>query len=174
VKPHDYGPAQALELLLLKLDAADSDLAAQVRAAIDAGKDIDEQEPSSSRRKNRRKYRKAVRLSEEEALAAAVDVLQAYFVEQPLFVSSAMDNVRAAALDGPRKEFDGKRAWQAVRKDAAGAGDEKFLEIELRVETQLTAGGDETYRLHRPSESQLTQQLEAVARVRRLLTFGSE
>lgn len=168
---HEYDAAQALALLLGKLDAADSELAAQVRAAIDAGKDIDEQELSGTRRKNGRKYRKAVRLSEEEALVAAFDVLQAYFVEQPLFVSSAMDNVRAVALGGPRNDFEDRRARKAVSQDAIGAGDDKVLEIELRVETQLTAGGDETYRLKRPSELQVTQQRGNAARLRELLAF---
>lgn len=171
---HDYSPAKALELLLRKLDTANADLAAQVRTAIDAGKDIEEEERPLSRRKKVRRYRKAVRLSEDEALAAAVDVLQAYFVEQPLFVSSAMDNARAAALGGPRDEVEGIERKQGGRGAHSDSGAEKMLEVELRAETQLTVGGDETYRLHRPSESQVTQQRENVERLRGLLAFGSE
>ena len=171
---HDYSPAQALELLLRKLDEANTNLAAQARAAIDAGKDVDEEEQSRAPRKKARRYRKAVPLSEEEALLAAVDVLQAYFVEQPLFVSSAMDNARAAALDGPREESELKRGKRSAREAENGSGNDKLLDIELRAETQLTAGGDETYRLLRRSKSEMTQQGENVLRLHKLLEFGVE
>lgn len=171
---HDYTPEQALALLLHKLDASNADLAAQVRAAIDAGKDIDEEAQRRSGRKTSRRYRKAVRLSEEEALAVALDVLRAYFVEQPLFVSSAMDNARVAALGGPRDEYERKRVTQDARTHDAGSDVEKVLEIELRSETQLTSSGDETYRLHRRDESAVTEQRANVSRLRGLVQFGPE
>lgn len=167
----DYSPAQALALLLRKLDAANTDLAAQVRAAIDAGKDVDEEEPSRSGRRKARRYRKAVPLSEEEALQSAVDVLQAYFIEQPLFVSAAMDNFMPAAVAGPRKESEWPPGKQAVRAVETGRGDEKRLDIELRAERQITTGGDETQRLHRAKQEELTRQRENVSRLRSLLAF---
>ncbi|HKH46317.1 MAG TPA: hypothetical protein VKM72_16775 [Thermoanaerobaculia bacterium] len=94
---HDYTAAQALELLLGKLKERDADLALHVQSAIDAGKDVEEREPSRRSRKRPRVYRKVVRLSDEEALQVALDVLQAYFVEQPLFVDSAAKNFRPAS-----------------------------------------------------------------------------
>jgi len=171
---HDYTAEQALELLLRKLDAANADLAVQVRAAIDEGKDIEEEEPITSRRKKRRRYRKSVRLSTKEALAAAADALQAYFIEQPLFVSSAMDNAHPAALAGPRDMYEVMGAKQAMQASDSGLDAEKILEVELRTETQLTAGGDETYRLQRPNPSELVEQRENVSQLRGLLRFGAE
>ena len=171
---HDYTAEQALDLLLRKLDATSADLGAQVRAAIDTGKDIEEEEPHRSRRKKVRRYRKSVRLSAKEALAAAVDVLQAHLIEQPLFVTSAMDHARAAALAGPQDMYDAMGAGQVTQLPDSGLGAEKILEVELRAETQLTAGGDETYRLRRPNPSELAEQRENVSRLRNFLTFGSE
>lgn len=171
---HGYTAEQALELLLRKLDAANAGLAVQVRAAIDAGKDIEEEEPRSSRRKKARRYRKAVRLSTKEALAAAADVLQAYFIEQPLFVSSAMDNALPAAVAAPRDMYELMGAKQATQPPDTGLDVQKILEIELRAETQLSAVGDETYRLQRPNPPELEEQRENMKRLRALLRFGSE
>ena len=46
----EYTPQQALEILMKKLGARDEALAAQVQAAIDAGKDVSETEPAIARR----------------------------------------------------------------------------------------------------------------------------
>lgn len=167
----EYSPGQALSLLLKKLDTQSPGLAAQVRVAIDAGKDVEEK-ASNPRRKKPRSYRKAVPLSEEEALAAAVDVLQAYFVEQPLFVASAMDNAKSAAVAGPRQETVLGSGNEANFDAETGRDDEKMLDIELRAETQLTVGGDETLRLKRPVEAELEAEREILARVRALTAFG--
>lgn len=171
---HDYTAEQALELLLCKLDTANADLAAQVRAAIDAGKDIEEEEPRRSPRKKVRRYRKAVRLSTQEALAAAADVLQAYFIEQPLFVASAMDSALSCELAGPRDPYEVMDTRQVTRAPDAGLDFEKVFDIELRAETQLTQSGDETYRLRRPEPSGLVKQRENMSHLRGLLRFGSE
>ncbi len=171
---HDYTAEHALDLLLRKLEAANADLAAQVRAAIDAGKDIEEEEPLSSRRKRIRRYRKAVRLSTKEALEAAVDVLQAYFIEQPLFIASAMDNALPAALAEPRDVYEVTGTKQVTRSPDTRLDVEKILDIELQAETQLTKSGDETYRLRRPDPSELARQRENMSHLRDLLRFGSE
>lgn len=171
---HDYTPDQALKLLLSKLDAANEELAQQVRRAIDAGKDIEQAEPGSSRRKKVRRYRKSVRLSTEEALAAAANVLQAYFVEQPLLVASALDNVRSARTAGPRKVFDPMRIDRAAPDPDDGSEREKNLEIELRAETQLTSDGEETHRLLRPNAEELKEQSANLEHLRALLRFGLE
>ena len=96
---HDYSPREALTLLMNKLIDRDADLAREIRAAVDAGKDVEERETTGRGRKKTRVYRRAVRLTDEEALQVAANALRAHFVEQPLFVNSAADNFRAAAID---------------------------------------------------------------------------
>src|SRR5690242_17055824 len=90
---HEYSPQQALDVLMRKLQARDETLAAQVQSAIDAGKDVTETERATDRRKKDRVYRKTVPFTHDEALQVALDALQANFVEQPLFVDSAADNL---------------------------------------------------------------------------------
>jgi hypothetical protein len=81
-----------------KLRARDSVLAEHIQSAIDGGKDVEETESLVRRRKKARVYRKTVRFTDEEALRVAVDALQVYFIEQPLFVNSANKNFESAAL----------------------------------------------------------------------------
>lgn len=95
---HDYTPQQALDALMKQLRARDNLLASRVQAVVDAGKDISETEPAIDRRKKPRIYRKTVPFSHEEALQAAIDAFQAYFLEQPLFANSAADNFHKAAI----------------------------------------------------------------------------
>lgn len=74
---NQYTPQQALDLLMEKLAARDETLAAQVQAALDAGKDVSETEPATHRRKKARVYRKTVPFTHKEALQIALDALQA-------------------------------------------------------------------------------------------------
>lgn len=82
-----------------KLRERDEDLAGQVQKAIDAGKDVSETEPATGRRNEARVYRKTVPFTHEEALHVALDALQSYFVELPLFANSAADNFAKAAVE---------------------------------------------------------------------------
>ena len=68
----EYTPQQALEILMKKLGSRDEALAAQIQAAIDAGKDVSETEPAIDRRKKARVYRKTVPFTHEEALQIAL------------------------------------------------------------------------------------------------------
>lgn len=110
---HGYTAAQALEVLLRKLSERDPDLAQHVRYAIDAGKDVEERERFPGHKKLR-VYRKVVRLTDEEALQVALNALQAYFVEQPLFVNSAAENFRSAAFSAPLRG----PLWDGYRREA--------------------------------------------------------
>jgi hypothetical protein len=97
---HEYGPEQALELLMQKLTAFDAELAGQVQAAIGAGKEVVETPPASEGRKKLHSYRKAVPLTHEEALQVALDALRVCSVDLPLCVNSAVENLAEAATNG--------------------------------------------------------------------------
>jgi hypothetical protein len=102
---HDYSSQEALNVLMRKLRFRDQGLAAEVQAAIDAGKDVLETEPSNDRRRSARAYRKTVPFSHEEALQVALDALQAFFVEQPLFANSAAASFAAAPVGVPAPDI---------------------------------------------------------------------
>ncbi len=170
---HRYNAEQALEMLMRKLRARDESLATHIQAAIDAGKDVSETEPSPDRRKKARVYRKTVSFTREEALQVALDALQAYFVEQPLFVDSAAANLAKAAVGVPAER---RHTWQAVSEEPEAvsveqAGEDKLVEIELQTETQLDKSGEETLPLKRREPAQINAQQRHITELRSLMDF---
>ena len=177
---NDYTPQEALDLLLNKVSARDIILAEQVRMAIDAGKDINETEPAVDKRKKARIYRKTVPFTPEEALQIALDVLQAYFVEQPLFVDSAADNLAKSAIGIPKNNLSNwayDSATLANKPEPLSLekqGVEKAVEIEMQTETQLSKSGDETLPLERVEKSLIDQQVHHIDDLRKLAIFSKE
>jgi hypothetical protein len=158
---HEYTAGQALELLLGKLNERDETLAAHVRSAIDAGKDVKQRAPVRGRRRKQRVYRKAVPFTEEEALGVALDALQAYFVEQPLFINSAAQDFRTAVV---REEREGR-----LRDRQAESA--KILEVAVETETQLSPAPQPTVRLSPVPAEHVEEQLGNIRRLRDLLDF---
>ena len=165
---HEYTPDHALQLLLRKL-RQHPDLYAQVQEAIDAGKEnIDapsrrllarrdiirtETEDSGLRFQPRRdkphEYRKLAPFSAEEALDVAARALQAYFLEQALFVNAIIDNLKVTG----------------------------GIEIDIRTDTQSigeTSGTDTAFKLNRSSDNELGTQKGNLDLLRQLLDFSGE
>ena len=172
----EYTPQQALEILMKKLGSRDEALAAQIQAAIDAGKDVSETEPAIDRRKKARVYRKTVPFTHEEALQIALDALQAYFVEQPLFVAAAADSLAKAAIGVPTHRRSDYQANSEEPEPVSleGQGVEKAVEIEMQTETQLSKTGEETIPLKRMAQEQIDDQRHHIADLRKLTNFAQE
>jgi hypothetical protein len=166
---NDVSAREALAILLRKLHDADPVLEERVRAAIDAGHDVEEQQQPATRKRRPRVYRRTVRLTDRQALQVALDVLKAYFVEQPLFIDSATRDFREAAVsDSQQPLFAGLR--EDVRSDTReGVGTEKALEVELQIETQITPADSPTLRLSAPDHSELEQQEANIVKLETLL-----
>jgi hypothetical protein len=169
---NQYTAQQALELLMRKLMAQDPGLAAEVQAAIDAGKDVSETKPIAGRRKGH-VYRRTVPFSHEEALQVALDALQAYFVEQPMFVFAAADSLAQSAIGVPA---NGRNPVQVSRDQGEplsleGGGLEKAIEIEIQTETQISRTGDETLPLKRVPKQLIEDQHRQIIHLRELLDF---
>jgi hypothetical protein len=173
---HDYTPEQALRKLIEKLTSADAELLAQVLAAVNAGKDVQEVERTG--RKQSRFYRHTVQYSPEEALQVALEVLRAHFIEQPLFRNVCHDNMKKTSLgtggDSRSSFWDSKK--EPVAPEAAGA--EKAIEIELQTETEIIPGGtpltqrrQETLTLARASDAELTEQQGNFDQLQALVDF---
>jgi hypothetical protein len=164
---HDYSPQDALAILMRKLMERDRDLAAQVQAVVDEGKDVEETDIVGSRRKRTRLYRKTVPYSYDEALRAALKALEAYFIEQPLFASSCLDDFEKTALGAPKHLHQHSDSGIDIRTQ----GVEKAVQIELRTETQITEPGPETLPLKRVSAQQISGQKENLSHLMRLIDF---
>ena len=157
-----------------KLSARNEAFGAQVQEAIDAGKDVSETEPATDRRKKARAYRRTVPFTHEEALRVALDALQAYFVEQPLFVDSATANLAKAAIGVPQAFSRSVAAGEREPLSLEGADEEKAVEIEMQTETQLSRTGEETIRLKRASKELIGEQRDHIAALRELTNFKQE
>jgi len=171
----DYTPEQALNTLMGKLKERDEQLAAQIQAAIDAGKDVEESEPVYDGRKKQRYYRKTVPFTIEEALQVALDALQAYFVEQPLFIESSAENLKKAAIGVPKwpaDRFATKEERDEVQLEAENA--DKPVEIEIQTETKISRTEQETFSLKRTSREQIDHQAKNISRLRELTSFKEE
>ena len=171
---HEYSAEKALDLLMAKLRKKDAPLADHVQSVIDAGMDQSVTEPPSDRRKKPRVYRTTRPFTHQEALNAAVDALQAYFVEQPLFENSLLENVADAAIGVPS---DVVFAWEdnKAMRDALTLMEErqpKKVEIELQTETQLSSENRETMIVMPVSTEQIAVQRKNIAVIRKLFDFG--
>lgn len=174
---HQYNAEQALELLMRKLRVRDDILASQIQAAIDAGKDIRESEPSPDGRKRPRVYRKTVPFTHTEALEVALNALQAHFVEQPLFLESAANNLAKAAVGGPEFQLPRQRHNISEEREVISlhqVNEEKAVEIEVQTETQIEKSGPETQRLKKPDRAQIEDRERELNVLRRLMNFKSE
>lgn len=170
---HDYTASQALELLMRKLREADASLADRVQAAIDAGQDVSQTEPSQDRRKKARTYRKQVPFSPEDALQEALNSLQAYFVEQPLFENAALDSFASSALgDSPKVDVFGKPVGDKEEPTIVdAAGKEKRIEIALLRETRIFRSSEDRLALQRHPKDEIEVQRKNIERLRSLMRF---
>ena len=169
----EYSPEQALNLLLGKIEQRDEALAGQIRLAINAGKDVEEKGADGRGRKKERVYRKTVPFTAEEALEVAVTALQAYFVEQPLFINSTSKNFEPAALSDVRPSLR-PSGQQAPATVGVGEGSEKMLEIELQTETQISGADQPLLRLRSVSQEMIEGQMANVKRLSELTTFDGD
>jgi hypothetical protein len=169
---NEYSAQQALQLLMRKLAGQDPELASEVQAAIDAGKDVSETEPIPGRRKGH-VYRRTVPFSHQEALRVALGALQAYFVEQPMFVDSAADNLAKSPIGIPTVgpgSFLASEDSAFISLEARGV--EKTIEIEIQTETQISRTGEETRPLQRVSTNRIEEQRQHFGYLSELLDLN--
>lgn len=171
---HEYTPEQALELLLRKLGECDESLASEVRGAIDVGKEelIEEREG----RGVTRHYRSISRYSHEEALNVALNALQAYFVELPMYIASSDNDLQSCNIAVTRQtELD---FGQSARRD----GDDSVVPVtnnlrlafEVRTQTQLSDSDEEEYFPERFNETIIDEQTQNIERLKVLLNFKDD
>ena len=174
MSPHDYTPEQALNTLMRKLRERDEGLSAVIQAAIDAGKDVYETEPSISGGKKHRKYRRTVPYTYQEALVIAIDALQAYFLEQPLFANSCAKDFSEADSAIPNA------LQPSLFEDHERTGDvahhsqdqTRAIVIELQTETRISRGEQPWVELRTVSEKEIDSIRENLERLRRLTDFN--
>ncbi len=171
---HDYSPRDALDLLMTKLREHDEQLASEIQSAIDAGKDVEEKE-SLSRRKRARSYRRTVRFSDAEALNIVIEALQAHFIEQPVFLNSAEKEFLHTVIAGPawRSPLGLDDEETSLFADE-GSDSPKSLVVELQTETQFSSEDQQTFELHPIPDQEIEQQKANLAKLRSLATFGEE
>jgi hypothetical protein len=173
---YEYTPEQALSLLMKKLTERNKDLASKIQSAIDAGKDISEEESNPDKRKKPRTYRKKVPYTHAEALQIALNALESYFIEQPLFVESMTKNISETVLATPNPlqldYSEGKDSRDWILSESKGR--EKTFEIELQTETQISKIGKELITLIPISHDLIVEQQNNFKLLRNLTRFFKE
>ena len=166
---HEYTASEALRHLVDKIAARDEQLATQVLAAVNAGRDVQEVE-RQGRRKSRF-YRHTVPYSPEEALEIALEVLSAHFIEQPRFINAFHDDMVQAGL-----RAGDAHSWKV--EEVEGIGAEKTVEIEVQTateiiptETALRLQSQETIVMQRVPADEIEEEEANLARLRQLVDF---
>jgi hypothetical protein len=175
---HDYTPAKALSVLLEKLVRADESLAARVKSAINAGKDIQKEEPALRRRKRPRVYRKNAPYSDEEAIDVALGVLKAHFVELPRTVNAVGDSFKKTAI-GPKRNLLQPKNEDSRWEDVGSIQDrlldiEKNFEIEIERETTQAKEQVPNAKVKRYDEGAIQEIDRLLAVLHSLLNFQPE
>lgn len=153
----------ALQRLLQVLEDRAPELAREVQAAVDRGHD--ENVPEKRAGKAVRIYRKTVPLSEIEAFRAALNVLRAHFLEQPLIAASALD-----AFETSRVGQGSKESRSVFRSSIAIApGDTTTVELEVVPETQISPSDEPLFRIERVSTEHIREQRANFEAVRSLV-----
>jgi len=166
---HDYTPQEALDTLLSIVRQRDSELMHKIQIAIDAGTEDQEEERSGGKKKTVRKYKVNRPYSPAEALDVAIGVLQAYFVETPLFINSALTAFEQAAIGASVKSFAGNVERDVSREDE---GKSKEVQIELKTETQISQSDQEVFPLEARPPEEIEKQKENIAQLKKLVTFS--
>ena len=170
--PHDYSPSEALALLFEQIEKGSPELASNLRAAIDAGKDVWESKTFVGSEKPK-KYRKAVRLSDEEALRVVIRALRAHFVEHPLLTTSAVSEFAHASLDASATPH----AQSPTERRPASFGEhdpiEKKIEIELQTETRVLPRDKKTAQLLSTDKEMIEDQKRTINRLFQMTDFNS-
>lgn len=162
---HDYTPQEALDTLLRVVAHRSKELADRISLAIDAGTEDLEEEMGKGNGKRRkvRKYKVNRAYTPAEALEVALGVLQAHFVETPLFINSALANFEQAAIGVLEKPY------YEVRKEDVGSP--KEVHIELRTETRISQVAKEVFPLKPTSSEEIKNQKENIAHLKKLTSF---
>jgi hypothetical protein len=178
---HDYTPDQALELLIQRVNDKNPTLAVEVRAAVNAGRDIQATEQVRKRggKMKSLSFRRTVPFSTEQALEVALEALKAHFVEQPLFGNSVLDDMAQSAF-GVVEAGSQQTPSKQVLPKPQGQGEQKAVEIELRTETQLLSDThmvttqEDTFRIARVSADLIEGQKTNIRKLRELFNFNEE
>ncbi|MBN9489438.1 MAG: hypothetical protein J0H44_19555 [Alphaproteobacteria bacterium] len=172
-----YSSSDALARLLAKVGERLPDVAQEIQAAIDLGKDVEIPDAATGggRRKSR-VFRRKEALTDREALSLAVAALRAYCVELPLFVKSTADNFRSAVVGARKTERTSEAVDLAFEIQVTGEDSEKAVEIASQTETQKPEGRSqplkpEAERLTPMAPDAIEQQKDRLKRLVDLVNF---
>lgn len=156
-----------------KLRNRDAMLADHVQEAIDEGKDVSETEISRDRRQKPRTYRKTVPFTHDEALLVAIQVLEAHFIEVPLFINSAVADFTESALGIPEQKQAIQASWQDKPEIVIeqAQGEPKDLDVELQPETRLSGEDRRPLRLQPIALDRINEEKENLRRLLEMVDF---
>jgi hypothetical protein len=140
----------------------------RMKEAIDAGKDVQEEEAMSRRRV--RSYRKNLPYTDEEAVGVAMTVLESHLVETRKLIGAADVEFSKVEVAPPKgRESKGDDDEDIARSRTSGRDTHKSVEMEIEPETVLEKQNLPNVPLEMATSPEL-EGLEAVFRHLRELT----
>jgi hypothetical protein len=160
---NDYTAKDALHLLITKIEAPSPGLGKQIRAAIDAGKDIQAEEtiqPSIGRKPaKKRYYRKHIPYTDAEALHVAMTVLESHLVESRMLINAALEQFKQVGMASPKK-------LKSVSQQANPPLESLDLDMELTDEVAEVLGVREVKDIAIEGEPETVQEKKNLPDVR--------
>jgi hypothetical protein len=170
---HDYSPKEALDLVLNNIQTKSPQLYERMKLAIDAGKDVEIEEPQyGSGKKKPHIYRKNVPYSDEEALRIALTVLESHLIDSRKIVGATIAEFTGVAI-APAKPAgkSGADSEDIFQERTFDTNVIKKIVIESESETVQDKRNLSDFALE-PIDPKLLAGLEALfAQLKKLTTF---
>lgn len=172
---NEYTPEHALEALLSRVKERDEQLAINIKHAIDSGTDIEETPVIQGKKSKAKTYRRSVPYTHKEALFVAIEALQAYFVELPLFIESVKSSFqKTECRDLPVSDTNNMPLFPNASSKIEclnEANCDKNIVIELKTERQITKQEQDIFDLKDVNCEDIDAMKEKIGNLKKLLTF---
>lgn len=179
----EYGYEEAIKVILDRLRERDPDLATLVQSAVDEGKFVDVSGDFKGKKgQPTHAYRKLTKLTDREALEKVLSVMESYFVELPMCVNAAADDLEkleiSALAAGEDKDFPLFREDSGAFRGQVTLQDKELDAIRVCIDLEheaMHAQRDESslLTLETFSQEQIESQQKNLADLRALL-LGQE
>ena len=172
---HDYSAGEALRLLLDNVTKANPELGTRIEIAINEGKEVQESTSDLSKRGRRprtpRYYRKDVPFTDEEALKAALTVLESHLIETRMFARAAHGEFHAVGMtDINSLQSPTDKGGQPAVPEAIDSP--KVIEIELESETVQSKRDVPNHILKAEQDADIDSLRVVFSKLRHFLDFG--
>lgn len=175
----EYSKKEALDAIMGRLSQRNVELARLVQTAVDTGKYVERSEPILGKGDRKHTFQKVTNLSDQEALNRALEVLEAYFLEQPMYWSSLNKDLQETLIvETSKAQMSDLPLFKEVLRQSAnnGLSNQNLVKtacIDFESETQLDqkSSGD-VFNIPNDLDRDIATQATNLSRLKALCEFG--